>query len=50
MLQMQLLALPPLILGGIRGNFHNSTPPPPFFFLQDEINVTERKAHCAAAR
>lgn len=44
MLQMQLLTLPQLILGGVRGNFHIS---PPF---QDEINVTERKAHCAAAR
>lgn len=44
MLQMQLLTLPQLILGGVRGNFRA---PPPFRY---EINVTERKAHCTAAR
>lgn len=42
---MQPLTLPLLILGGVGGNFHIF---PPFF--RDEINVTERKAHCAVVR
>lgn len=35
---------PQLILGGVREKLHI------FPRFQDEINVTERKAHCAAAR
>lgn len=45
MLQMQLLTLPPTDIRRHQGKF---SPPPPHF--GDEINVTERKAHCTAAR